>query len=73
VFLLTCGRDMPSEVARFGDGLELDRGAYELRRVKNNPSNGRGRRAGRRDPSAHVRFKRYQPESSVAVHAVRPI
>ena len=23
---------MPSEVARFGDGLELDRGAYELRR-----------------------------------------
>jgi TolB-like protein/Flp pilus assembly protein TadD len=25
-------RDMPTDVVRFGDGLELDRGAYELRR-----------------------------------------
>jgi hypothetical protein len=29
-----CCRDMPAEVVRFGDGLELDGGAYELGRSR---------------------------------------
>ncbi len=32
VLFIECGGDMPADVVRFGEELELDRGAYELRR-----------------------------------------